>query len=176
MKQLQFGGSEYLAALGGIVAGAVLVFFPSQAIDVITYGIGILSLIYGLMKVISYLRNRELSAFFIGELVLGIFLLGIGLFCLMNPGGIFALLPIVLGILVLVEGISKVQRAWMLRRYAYPKWIGAMVTGILIAVLGAVLIFNPFGALVVTVRIMGVLLIADGITGAWFNVVFNRLS
>ena len=51
-----------------------------------------------------------------------------------------------------------------------------MVTGILIAVLGAVLIFNPFGALVVTVRIMGVLLIADGITGAWFNVVFNRLS
>lgn len=176
MKSIHIELDDYVMAGTGVIAGLLLLIFPQQSLNVITYTIGAVALIYGVFKLISYFRNRGHSPLFTWELILGIILLGIGIFSFTNPGGIFALLPIVLGILVLVEGISKIQRAMMLRRYQYQRWIGALLTGVVIAALGVVLIINPFGALVVTVRVMGVLLIIDGVTGVWFNFVFNRLS
>ena len=55
----------------------------------------------------------------------------------------------------------------MLKRNFYQRWQAALLIGIAIAALGVVLIFNPFGALVITVRILGIILIVDGITGLW---------
>lgn len=110
MKTIHIEVNDFLAAVIGIAAGVLLVIFPQESLNVITYGIGIISLVYGVLRIISYFRNKSLSPFFAGELFLGIVLVAIGLFSFLNPGGIFAVLPIVLGILVLVEGISKLQR------------------------------------------------------------------
>ena len=106
MKTIHIEVNDFLAAVIGIAAGVLLVIFPQESLNVITYGIGIISLVYGVLRIISYFRNKSLSPFFAGELFLGIVLVAIGLFSFLNPGGIFAVLPIVLGILVLVEGIS----------------------------------------------------------------------
>ena len=106
MKTIHIEVNDFLAAIIGIAAGVLLVIFPQESLNVITYGIGIISLVYGVLRIISYFRNKSLSPFFAGELFLGIVLVAIGLFSFLNPGGIFAVLPIVLGILVLVEGIS----------------------------------------------------------------------
>ena len=167
MKSVKIELDDYMMSILGILAGLLLVIFPQQSVDVVTYAIGAISLVYGVMRLVSFFRNRSVSFLFVGDLILGIVLLGIGIFSFTNPGGIFAFLPIVLGIIVLIEGISKIQRAWMLKRNFYQRWQAAMLIGIAIAALGVVLIFNPFGALVVTVRILGVILIIDGITGLW---------
>ena len=106
MKTIHIEVNDFLAAVIGIAAGVLLVIFPQESLNVITYGIGIISLVYGVLRIISYFRNKSLSPFFAGELFFGIVLVAIGLFSFLNPGGIFAVLPIVLGILVLVEGIS----------------------------------------------------------------------
>ena len=113
MKTIHIEVNDFLAAIIGIAAGVLLVIFPQESLNVITYGIGIISLVYGVLRIISYFRNKSLSPFFAGELFLGIVLVAIGLFSFLNPGGIFAVLPIVLGILVLVEGISKLKRGLM---------------------------------------------------------------
>ena len=102
MKTIHIEVNDFLAAVIGIAAGVLLVIFPQESLNVITYGIGIISLVYGVLRIISYFRNKSLSPFFAGELFLGIVLVAIGLFSFLNPGGIFAVLPIVLGILVLV--------------------------------------------------------------------------
>ena len=154
MKSVKIELDDYMMSILGILAGLLLVIFPQQSVDVV-------------MRMVSFFRNRSVSFLFVGDLILGIVLLGIGIFSFTNPGGIFAFLPIVLGIIVLIEGISKIQRAWMLKRNFYQRWQAALLIGIAIAALGVVLIFNPFGALVITVRILGIILIVDGITGLW---------
>ena len=106
MKTIQIELNDFLAAIIGIAAGLLLLVFPQEAINVITYGIGIVSLVYGVVRIVDYFKNRDISPFFAGELILGVVLVGIGLFSFLNPGGIFAILPIIFGILVLVEGIS----------------------------------------------------------------------
>ncbi len=176
MKSVKIELDDYMMAILGILAGLLLVIFPQQSVDVVTYAIGAISLVYGVMKIVSFFRNRGVSFLFVGELILGIVLLGIGIFSFTNPGGIFAFLPILLGIIVLIEGISKIQRGIVLKRYNYSRWVAALLIGVCIAVLGMVLIFNPFGALVVTVRILGVILMVDGVTGIWFGWILNRLS
>lgn len=120
------------------------------------------------------LRIVIFPPFFAGELILGVVLVGIGLFSFLNPGGIFAILPIIFGILVLVEGISKLQRALMLRRYGYPRWVAALVLAIAIMVLGVVLVLNPFGALVMTVRVLGAVILVDGLTGLWVSLILKK--
>lgn len=176
MKSIRVNFGEYFISIIGILAGLLLVLFPQESVNVITYGIGAISIIYGIMKVVSYLQNRSVSFYYTGELLLGIILVGIGIFCFTNPGGIFAVLPIILGILVLIEGVSKIQRALMLKNCDYPRWGMAMVLGAAITGLGLLLVINPFGALVVTVRILGVVLIADGIAGIWVSLMLRRFS
>ena len=170
MKTIQIELNDFLAANIGIAAGLLLLVFPQEAINVITYGIGIVSLVYGVVRIVDYFKNRDISPFFAGELILGVVLV----FSFLNPGGIFAILPIIFGILVLVEGISKLQRALMLRRYGYPRWVAALVLAIAIMVLGVVLVLNPFGALVMTVRVLGAVILVDGLTGLWVSLILKK--
>ena len=165
MKTIHIEVNDFLAAVIGIAAGVLLVIFPQESLNVITYGIGIISLVYGVLRIISYFRNKSLSPFFAGELFLGIVLVAIGL---------FSFLPIVLGILVLVEGISKLQRGLMLKNYGYQRWVAATVVAGCIIALGILLIFNPFNALVITMRVLGIVLAADGIAGLWVNFIIKR--
>ena len=171
MKTIQIELNDFLAAIIGIAAGLLLLVFPQEAINVITYGIGIVSLVYGVVRIVDYFKNRDISPFFAGELILGVVLVGIGLFSFLNPGGIFAILPVIFGIL---EGISKLQRALMLRRYGYPRWVAALVLAIAIMVLGVVLVLNPFGALVMTVRVLGAVILVDGLTGLWVSLILKK--
>ena len=176
MKKFRVNFGEYLISIFGIIAGVLLAIFPQESVNIITYGIGAVSIIYGIMKVVSYLQNRVISFYYAGELVMGIILVGIGIFCFTNPGGIFAILPIILGILVLIEGVSKIQRALMLKNYQYPRWGTAMVLGAAITGLGLMLVINPFEALVVTVRILGIVLVGDGIAGLWVSLALRKFS
>ena len=176
MKKFRVNFGEYLISIFGIIAGVLLAIFPQESVNIITYGIGTVSIIYGIMKVVSYLQNRVISFYYAGELVMGIILVGIGIFGFTNPGGIFAILPIILGILVLIEGVSKIQRALMLKNYQYPRWGTAMVLGAAFTGLGLLLVINPFEALVVTVRILGIVLVGDGIAGLWVSLALRKFS
>ena len=74
MKKFRVNFGEYLISIFGIIAGVLLAIFPQESVNIITYGIGAVSIIYGIMKVVSYLQNRVISFYYAGELVMGIIL------------------------------------------------------------------------------------------------------
>lgn len=84
------------------------------------------------------------------------------------------MLPIVLGILVLVEGILQAQRGLMLKNSRLSALGGSHGGAGCIIALGILLIFNPFNALVITMRVLGIVLAADGIAGLWVNFIIKR--
>lgn len=176
MKSIKVELDEYMMAILSILAGGVLIIFPEQSINILTYAVGVMSLVYGVVKIVSYFRNRELSYLYFIEMILGIILVGIGIFSFVNPGGIFAILPIILGIFVIIEGVSKIQRAKVLKQFGCEQWKWALLIGLLIGVMGIFLIVNPLEVLVVTVRVMGAVLLADGIVGIWVGLMMNRFT
>ena len=61
MKSIHIELDEYVMVGIGIIAGLLLLVFPQQSLNVITYAIGAVALIYGILKIVSYFRNREYS-------------------------------------------------------------------------------------------------------------------
>ena len=51
-----------------------------------------------------------------------------------------------------------------------------MLAAVLIALLGVLLILNPFGALVITVRVLGGVILVDGIMGIWVGLTMKKFS
>ena len=62
------------------------------------------------------------------------------------------------------------------QKYGYPKWQAALLAAVLIALLGVLLILNPFGALVITVRVLGGVILVDGIMGIWVGLTMKKFS
>ncbi len=173
MKTIHIEVNDFLAAIIRIAAGVLLVIFPQESLNVITYGIGIISLVYGVLRIISYFRNKSLSVFCRGAVFRdcagshrtvffsqsGRYLCGAA-DCTGYPGA--------------GGGHLQAAKRADAQNYGYQRWVAATVVSVCIIALGILLIFNPFNALVITMRVLGIVLAADGIAGLWVNFIIKR--
>ena len=146
--------------------GIVLIAFPKGSIQVICAVLGAVLLVSGIANLVSYLSNRTVSLFQFG-LLTGIVFVGIGLWLLINPAFFLSFFQIVLGIVILVHGIADVQEAFTLKKFEYENWWVALVIGIVTAMLGLLIIVNPFGTTLVMTVLFGVALVLDGGSDLW---------
>ena len=71
-------------------------------------------------------------------------------------------LPFLLGVVLMLDGISKIQRALDLRVLDAIGWGKLLTIGILLMIVGVALLFNPFGAVKMTMVFFGACLLIDG--------------
>lgn len=150
-----------------ILIGAVLMFSPEVTMTFITYAIGTLSLLYGVMHIYQYVQNREIEGFFRFDLFLGILMAAFGIFIYIQPVFVISILPIMTGIIMLINGISQFQRAMDLKKAEYERWNVILLTSILMLILAAILIFYPFDAVASIVMLIGACFIFNGISDLW---------
>lgn len=154
-----------ISSLISVVLGLVLLLFPGIAIQVVCYLLGGLALIYGVMRIIRYARQGDVyPELFRGDLMIGLFLLAIGLFIVCRVEFVAGFIPVVFGIALLASGIGGVQRAMDAKRAGYERWLFLLVLAALTIALGLVLTMNPFASAQVAVAVIGASLIYDGIT------------
>lgn len=169
MKKARHGGvlSQGLLAVINLALGLVLLLYPELTGRMICYVIGGCALVYGLAKLIGYLRMRELAGFFAADLFVGIFLTGVGIFILTQPRTVLSVLPFLLGVALLLDGISKFQRAVQLKKVDYDRWWIAMLLAAATAVLGFGLMLYPFSAASAMLRFLGGCLLFSGLGDLW---------
>ena len=134
-----------ILAAACIALGVVLIVHPGFTGIVICRTAGALALAFGAARVFSALRERDLMGWVRLDLVVGILLLAFGVFALVQPEAILSILPIVLGIYLLVECLGKTQRA----------------------LVGALLIVNPFQAAETMLMFLGASMVLDGAADLW---------
>lgn len=146
-----------------VVLGIVLILFPGLSLRVICTGLGILSLVYALLRIWRYVKARREDVFLPGELVVGILLALLGAICLLFPSIVVSILPATLGFLLLLEGISKLPSTWEAVKGKLPNmWIFVVMNAIPL-VLGAILFFNPFSVVETVVLFFGICLVVEGV-------------
>ncbi len=163
--------SFIISSLAYIVLGAVLLIWPTTSLKVICYSFGGITLFYGLIRFTSYLSNRENPSVLQGDLFFGIIMMGIGIFLLIKPDIILSILPIVLGLFIIFNSVIKLQYGFELKSSYYDKWWILLFLGLFTAVLGTVIALNPFKAMETTVKIIGSVLVADGLSNI-FTILF----
>lgn len=130
-----------LVSLAQIVAGVLLIVFPQLSSDVICYIVGAAACLYGLVNLVSYFLLKLEDSLFRNEFVYGIMGIIAGAVIMFKRDIIIDLIPIVLGLIIVFNGFTKLQRAVVAMRIRYSKAPVFAVMGLISIVLGIVIMF-----------------------------------
>lgn len=156
-----------VSALICIGLGVILVAWPGLSVKVVCMAIGAVLVINGISRLLNFIFNRDGSMFSQMNLVMGIIITVIGGWILLQPGTIIAMIPILVGIIIVIHGINNLQQSVSLCQNRYDKWWVALLLGIITIGFGILLIFNPFAAVDTLIRFIGLFLIYDGASDIW---------
>lgn len=147
-----------------IVLGLVLLLIPGITLVTVVYLIGTIFAVSGVLSLVAYFREKSANYRMSGALATGILLLLIALFMFIFPAAVAGFFAIILGLVLMLCGVFNVVRATPLRMVAPGFWITNVLVGILVAIGGVVIIWNPFETTELMVQVLGVLLIVSGIS------------
>ena len=145
-----------------ILAGIFMILFPNTSGKLICRGIGIVLCAWGAMRLVSYFRNNEILGSF--GLVQGAALAGFGLYILIRPQAIEVFLITLFALVIIIDGLLKMQYALDFRRLNVKNWWIELVCSLAMVSLGVVVLFNPFATVAAVMLFVGIVLLFEG---AW---------
>lgn len=124
--------------VGGVLAivGLFVLLFPSKSLMTVCYVLGTACLIGGIIRTVRYVKDKKESTPNIIDIISGIVLLSVAFMLLLHPKFLMSVLPFIIGISVVVYGISS----FFTGRGGLFSKIFAGIT----AIYGVSLVLNPF--------------------------------
>lgn len=149
------------------ILGIFMLLFPELISDFICYLVSVMFIFFGIASVLMYFRSEVRSPYTSTVLVLGIILGSLGIYIIMNPRAFASLIPLIIGVFMIADSISKLSAALDLRKYGFVNWWHMLIISFIILVCGLILVFNPFEAISLTIMVIGTILIVDSITNIY---------
>lgn len=150
-----------------VILGLVLVFWPGLSIRIVCTAVGIVLIVTGVMRMIDYFAVRDGSMYSQINLIFGVVLAVVGVWITVKPDKVLAIIPIIVGIVIVIHGLQNIKQAMELWRDKYAKWWVACILGVLTVGFGVLLICRPFTAIDTVVMLIGFFLIYDGLSNIW---------
>ena len=155
-----------------IVLGIVCIVIPETMVRTLGYLIGALLIIAGAVSMICYLLREAHQNYYRNDFVNGLVSIAIGIIVLYKVDWLIELVPIILGVLVLASGCSKLQDVIDMKRMEYGSWVAMLFLAVINVIFGVVIIFNPFETAVLLFQLVGVGLIFSGATDCFVVLFF----
>ena len=149
-----------------IVVGVLLLIDPVGFTSGIIIGAGVLMCLGGLMSIVRYFMLKPEVAAQKQLLFKGLIALMAGAVCITKYDwfiGAFPLLTVLYAIAMLVLAAGKLQKMADLKRMNAPCWYMPGIAAALAAVLAAIILINPFGAVTAVWTFVAISLIAEAI-------------
>lgn len=155
----------FIAPVLTVIVGIILIANSAQATVVICRVIGIILLMSGIFFTGASLLNLN-SPMQKFNLVPGLIQLLLGLYITIRPQRIVGFFTVVIGIVVLVQSFGILEHGLETKYLGYKIWWVTALLAVIMAVLGVLIIINPFDAASVAMKFTGFVLIIQGITDA----------
>ncbi len=159
-----------------LLLGVIMFLFPDTISDFICYFVGILFLFLGISGIVTYIKADIKGAMFTSILVVSILSATLGVYIVINPKLFASFIPLVMGIFLIVDAISKLSAALDLKKFNYGDWWQMLIVSLVILTCGFILLFNPFEALTVGIRLIGILLVVDSISNVFAIYSYSKAS
>lgn len=156
-----------ISAVLCVLLGIVLVAWPDLSMQIVCTAVGAVLLIGGGVRLAVYFTSRDGSVYSQMSLIMGIVLAVVGIWILLQPDKVLAIIPIIVGIVIALHGANNLRQAVTLCQNKYDKWWVALILGLLTVGFGVLLICRPFEALDTVVMLIGIFLIYDGLSDIW---------
>lgn len=155
--------SSLLCALLGVV----LVVWPGMSMQIVCIAVGVVLVLTGIIRIADFLLIRDGSLYAQTNLIFGIVFAVVGVWIALQPEKVLAIIPIIVGIVIVLHGVHNLQQTVTLFKGHYDKWWVALILGLLTTGFGVLLICRPFAALDTAVMLIGCFLIYDGLSNIW---------
>ena len=150
-----------LSGVISIIIGVLLLVYPTESLYTISRGIAAIIILAGLFVIISQIFE---NGFNVMGIVVGGVLAVIGIWIFAAPDSIVSIIPIAIGVILVVHGLQDLGLAIEALRVKAPRaWI-IFIFAIINILLGIVCVADAFKLVAVATRIIGIMLIYDGIT------------
>ena len=151
-----------IPALFTIAIGVLLLLFPVERLVTMSRVIAVIIVLSGVFIVINQIYERGIDNAL--GIAVGVILALIGVWLFSNPVKIASIIPIAIGVILVIHGVQDLAMAIeAARAHASKSWI-AFVLAIFNVFLGIVCIADAFNIVSLATRIIGFMLIWDGIT------------
>ena len=133
-----------------LLAGVGLTFFSDTFYPILTVLLGVLFLAFGIVKLVGFCSKDPYQLVF-------------GLLLLIRPAHTMAFFGIMFGLILLADGLTRVRIALDARPFGIRAWWLILVSALVTAILGVVLLFHPGEGTKVLTQLLGISLMVDGV-------------
>lgn len=146
------------------IVGVILVIFPGTTLRMIGYLVSAALFLTGIVSIIIYLRRKTEDNFMKNDFLKGLVAITLGVCTILKVEVVISLLPLILGIIIIVSGCSKLQETIDMARAKSPSWLILLITSVINIALGILVVCNPFNTMKLLVTIIGIGMIFGGVT------------
>ncbi len=154
MNKIKDFNSNFIFGIGLIISGLILVILPGSALTTVCTILGIGVAIKGALKLIDYLKSKQINAENNADLFSAIVIL-LGAFVLIaHPRKLLSIIPMLIGIGIIVYGASSFFKA---------DTLFSKITSAVTFIVGIAIVGSPFAFAEVVTSVLGVALLIVGI-------------
>lgn len=170
----KFTKTGCISAILYLLFGLLLLLWTEISFPIICNILGTVCIILGLAQIIVYFLRDHKKSLFRNDFAYGLITLVIGIVMLSTTNRIVAILPIILGIIILISSAFKLQNALDLKQIKFKAWALILIFAVISIVMGSVMVWNPFETAEVLLVYVGICYALDGIFGLVGNLMFRH--
>ena len=137
------------------LVGIFLLINPETTLYAISYIVGSILIILGIIPSVKYFSYKEKQTYLSFSFISGIFSLIFGIIVIVNPSIIGSIIPLIVGIWMFINGLSKLQYVILAKRENKNN-IVSLIIACAILLCGILLIVNPFRGAVILTKLIGI--------------------
>ena len=159
--------NKLIGAVCLIAMGLVLFLWSGSAIEVICKVVAAIMAAAGIAVVVAFFFGRARVYGSSAGLFGGVTFLVMGMYLFFRPEILASLVPTIIGLIVLVTGLVDLSEGIRIARQRSGGTSAAVVIAALEIILGIIFVVHPIFIEKILMKLMAVVLIADGITDIW---------
>lgn len=157
-----------------VILGLFLFIRPDATITTISYIIGIILLMLGVVSIIRYFRSDYGINALDFDLVYGVLVIIAGLYLIFNPVMLATIFPIILGIWIIINSVTKFQYALVLKKIEKSDWKYTLLISFLTFMWGVILLINPLKSVLLITQVIGIFIIIYAVLDIINNFILKR--
>ena len=157
-----------------VIVGLFLFIKPDTTISMISYIVGSVLLIVGLINIYKYFSSESKYSMFSFELSYGVLLSIAGIFLIIDTTIFAKIINIIVGIWIIVNSITKFQYSLVLKKTKISDFLYTLLVSLLTFIWGIILLINPLESALTITQIIGIFIIVYAVLDIVDNFIIRR--
>ena len=142
-----------------LLIGLLLLFKSTDTIIALSYIIGCVLMVLGIVAIINFFIESSINAFNDLNIVYGIVTIILGTLIITNPTAIATFIPFVVGLIILISSSIKLAYSIELKNDNDILWQPTLIMAAIGAGCGILILFNPFKTSLMVFKIIGIFIL-----------------